>query len=847
MITNEQFLTAVFGEDAPWSHVTSFAYPPDAIPSDKHSSAWKGDYACRAQIEPETNQYFTISTFYCDEQQQARRRKALFRQTHCIVLDDVKEKLAMSEVSKLPAPSWVLETSQGSEQWGYILTEPCTDRARVENLLDGLVAQGLAPDGKDPGMKGVTRYVRLPEGINNKTSKGFFRCRMLTWQPFSRVTLEQLAAPFSVDLDAARRESRVDGAAQVDDHPLLHTELLNIKEVRSDGRFDITCPWVSEHTEGLDNGAAIFTNADGSIGFKCHHGACQSRTGKDLLLRLEHDAPGFTERLKSWQILRDFGTQAGQVVDGQSTQPDVNDGISFLPQPTPEPPETTVPQTIQTVLDDLRRLHPTTEQARLLAASALKVVDTLPKIEQKHWHSEVCDIMHWSKMDLKDILRDLRAHWYEEKASEVEFLSNLVYVNEINRFYDYHTRIFYTPEAFQNAFGHEDGEARKTALIDGLVQKVDKLDYAPKMPRIFNEGPVRYANAWNDETQEKGLFGDCSLWVNHFDILDWTDSRDHIISWMAYTLRHPENKINHMLLLGSGEGCGKDFLLYPLMRAMGDNAEVIGGDELTENFSEYLFSTKYLHINEVELGDYREAKMVSQKLKPLAAAPPEKLSVNRKGVSRQKIRNIVNCTMATNSTLPIRLNSTSRRFYAVWSDFNPRDSQDRMLPHWQRYWEDAWNWMKGDGWRYCVQYLMNYDLSGFNPAAAPPMTEFLREIKEDSKSAVLQTIEIFIRKQLSFFTCDLLTSSDMSGVLMYGALFGQEMLCDNKLFTERRIAREMRECGSYRLVKTREARVWVLRNPEKYATMKPSEIYEEYRIQHNKAKQDLASNIKAVV
>ena len=257
--TNDEFLNALFGDDAPWVHVTDFTYDPSNIPEGRNLTAWMGDFYSRYSLKPNTNQYFTISNFYTDDQGKARRRKALFRHTPVIVLDDVKEKLSMDEVSKLPQPSWVLETSPGSEQWGYILDKPCTDRSMVENLLDGLVANGLAPQGKDPGMKGVTRYVRLPEGINNKASKLVngqpFKCRITHWEPFNRVTIEELAKPFHVNLHAARREARVDGAADVSDHPILELhDIIHIKDVRSDGRFDITCPWVDEHTGADDSG-----------------------------------------------------------------------------------------------------------------------------------------------------------------------------------------------------------------------------------------------------------------------------------------------------------------------------------------------------------------------------------------------------------------------------------------------------------------------------------------------------------------------------------------------------------------------------------------------------------------
>lgn len=834
-ISNKEFLQAIFGEHAPWCHVTDFPYDPGNIPKDKHLIAWKGDYFSRYQMSLNTNQYFTISNFYCDDQQQARRRKALFRHTPCIVLDDVKEKLSMVEVEKLPKPAWILETSAGSEQWGYILNEPCADRSQVENLLDGLVANGLAPDGKDPGMKGVTRYVRLPEGVNNKASKLVngqpFNCRMVVWEPTSRVTLEQLAAPFSVDLNAVRRESRIDGAANVSDHPIINIPtIIHIKEIRSDGRFDITCPWVSEHTDGDDSGAAVFTNADNTIGFKCHHGACQHRTGADLLRRIECDSPGFAATLKNWQVMQEFQLVTGdpEPIKLDPAERRMVEPISFMG----EPAAVNDLNALQLICDNLRRQLPGTSEQRELASKVLKFTDDLPKMDQKHWHEVVIDIMRWSKVDFKEIIVDLRKTWYGEKVSKADFYDNVVFVKELNQFFDWESHIFFTPEAFQNSFSHEDAEARKIALQDGRVQKVDRLDYAPKQPRIFTENGCVYANTWCESSQHYGELGDPTRWVDHFDALGWGEHRDHIEKWMAFTLRHPDQKINHMLLLGSGEGCGKDFLLYPLIKAMGDNHTVIEGEDLLSDYRDFLLTTKYLHINEAELGDRREAMAVSNKLKPLAAAPPDTLRVNQKHVKAMKIRNIVNCTMTTNSVMPLRLNGASRRFYALWSDLNPRDKDDNMKREWLDYWEDRWTWMKGGGWKAVVYHLMHtVDLSDFNPSEAPPMTEFLREIKESSKSPMQQTIELFIKKQHGAFRCDVLTSGDMAETLRAGVMALGDMMTDPKFFTNMKVGQIMKEMGCYKQVRHSGARMWVIRNEERYESMTSTQVRDEYERQ----------------
>jgi hypothetical protein len=859
-VTNNEFIEAIFGEDSPWCHVTSFPYDPGNIPNDKHLIAWKGDYFSRLQLQPGTNQYFTISTFYADDKQQARRRKALYRQTHCLVLDDVREKLSEDAARKLPQPSWILETSPGSFQWGYILDKPCTTASKIDNLNDGLISSELAPSGKDPGQRGVTRYVRLPDGYNTKASKMVngqpFKCQMTLWEPQNRVTLEQLAAPFHVDLTAVRRDARVDGAAAIDNHPLVNVpDTLHIKEIRSDGRFDVTCPWVVEHTGEDDSGAAIFTNGDGTIGFKCHHGACQHRTGAHLLNYLDEEISGFKVQLKNWQLLRSFDlSQQNERKPEISFMAPVEPEISFMAAPAPVEPEISfmaapeqppaapeqpvqaTPDAIQLMCDALRRERPTTEEARTMSQRILKEVDDLDAIDRKHWHDTVCDLMQWSKSDFKDIIKSLRKKWYEASLGASEFYDDIVFIKELNQFYDWGSRIFYSAEAFQNSWAHEDSEARKIALQEGRVKKVDRLDYAPRQPRIFEEKGVMYANSWI-EIENCADAGDVTRWFDHFAALGWAGgNRDHIVQWMAYTLRFPENKINHMLLLGSAEGCGKDFLLYPLAQAMGENHTTISGEELLSDYQDYLLSTKYLNINETELGDRREAVAISNKLKPLAARPPETLRINQKNIKPIKIRNIVCCTMTTNSQLPIRLNGASRRIFALWSDLVTRDEHDNMKPEWVNYWQDRWDWMKNGGWRYVINYLNQVDLSQFNPDTAPPMTDFLRDIKEASKSPAQQTVESFIRRQHGCFRADVLTAQDMSDTLKAGQLIAeQDMYTDGKYFTAIKVGMVLKDVSTARKIETfrlgERVRFWVIRNHEKYTNMSGKELYREYERQ----------------
>lgn len=186
-ITNEQFLQAIFGPRWESAHVCGFETDP--ADSEAGHRRWAGNRYGRLSADErdalrDMNSYFTISLFADDpESGRALRRKRLFRACFCVVIDDVGTKVRLDD-TRLLRPSWSLATSPGNFQWGYKLREPEADANRINALLDGLVRAGLATEATDPGMKGVTRYMRLPEGRNRKAKYGpdGFRCRLEEWR-----------------------------------------------------------------------------------------------------------------------------------------------------------------------------------------------------------------------------------------------------------------------------------------------------------------------------------------------------------------------------------------------------------------------------------------------------------------------------------------------------------------------------------------------------------------------------------------------------------------------------------------------------------------------------------------
>lgn len=236
--------------------------------------------------EENTNRFITISVFKGN-----KRRKTDLVAMVAVMIDDPGTKVP-SEKIVLPPTYW-LETSPGNYQAWYFLSVPVTDRHLAESVLNALVDSGLSKDGKDPGMKGVTRYGRLPGGWNNKAKYGAPH-RVEAYEDIRDCryyTIEDIIEAYSLNLTASEEknykpiEGTVDGldilTAQAD--PLF--KLLDAQGLikSPDGnKFQMTCPWVDEHTGGVDNGTAMLIRPGGELGFKCHHGHCEKRTLKDV-------------------------------------------------------------------------------------------------------------------------------------------------------------------------------------------------------------------------------------------------------------------------------------------------------------------------------------------------------------------------------------------------------------------------------------------------------------------------------------------------------------------------------------------------------------------------------------
>lgn len=309
-VTNHEFLESIFckASEPSGTNCAPVCVTFRDSPSVAHPRVWSG-YAWDKVNEPKDvncNSYFSISAFQPDKHGKYRRKKEQFAGQFAIAFDDVVAQVVDGKTkAQIPwsqirlEPSWVLETSAGNFQVGYILNEPITEAWEADALSKEIIRKGLS----DPGAGGPsTRLMRLPYASNTKPQPAF-RCRMRLWEPERRYNLQQFMDAYGISLSEAKKAKAPlpgkaktvhvahDGNAVWKPKPSVNIVVESLRsrgliksEIES-GKYDITCPWTEEHTDQVDSGACYWEPDDEHpIGsFKCQHAHCQERNISDLL------------------------------------------------------------------------------------------------------------------------------------------------------------------------------------------------------------------------------------------------------------------------------------------------------------------------------------------------------------------------------------------------------------------------------------------------------------------------------------------------------------------------------------------------------------------------------------
>lgn len=266
---------------------------------------------------------------------------------------------------------------------------------------------------------------------------------------------------------------------------------------------------------------------------------------------------------------------------------------------------------------------------------------------------------------------------------------------------------------------------------------VEQMTWAPGEPIIIKDRFIskggcnrhkgaRCFNLYKAPPDHRGNRNEIRPWLDLIQAL-YPDEADHLIAWFAYRVQRPDVKINHALVLGGGQGIGKDSILEPVKFAVGHwNFCEAGPHQILGRFNGFLRSV-VLRISEArDLGDIDRFAFY-ERMKTLAAAPPDVLMVDEKNLREYSIPNLTGIIITTNHMDSIHLPADDRRHFIAWSEKNRGEFT-------ADYWQNYYQWLERHGRRNVAKYLRTYDISSFDPKRPPLRTTAWQQIVDSGRA-----------------------------------------------------------------------------------------------------------------
>jgi hypothetical protein len=590
-----------------------------------------------------------------------------------MVLDDVGTKAKVPPLE----PTWKIETSPGSFQWGYAFSDQPTKMdfaAAIKSIADA----GYT----DKGAINAVRNFRLPGSINLKPGRENFAAKLVEFNPERDFTLDDICTALDVIPAPADsigvRPIRLSDDGADDVMAWLSGQGLLLSHPNQEGWAGIICPNSANHTDGNPEGRYMPANR----AYRCLHSHCVDLDSNVFLKWVSDNggpkhAPGLREELLTMAM-----DQA------------------------------------------LAKLTP----SDMFTDDASAVI---------------------AEVERKELGRVEKAQWYERFA----------YIQDDESYFDMQDRREISRQTFNALFRHipcksihgKNPKIEASVSFDENRQKYGAkalvgITYAAGESVIVARDGDLFGNRWRDARPTVAA-GDVTPWMDHCKTLV-PDQRelDHILNVMAFKLQYPSIKINHAVLHGGDQGSGKDTMWAPFIWAVCGphlkNRGLLDNDTMSSQFG-YALESEILILNELKEPDAKERRALANKLKPIIAAPPEMLTVNRKGLHPYQMANRVFVLAFSNDPVPISLDSQDRRWMCIWSHA-PRMAADAAAK--------MWDWYKAGGFAAVGAWLMARDVSAFNPGAAPMMTEFKLNLVEHGMSMAESYLVELMRGRLGEFS-----------------------------------------------------------------------------------------------
>ena len=417
----------------------------------------------------------------------------------------------------------------------------------------------------------------------------------------------------------------------------------------------------------------------------------------------------------------------------------------------------------------------------------------------------------------------------EYKASEHLWQLNnrIAFIGKVNAYWDFRYRTMYATKAaliqqFDNLTYQEpkaNGEGFTTKNAAEQWSKWENRREYEDIGYFPGDEPVvdKFINTWPgyDVEPKAGTvkpFLDLVGYLFH----DEPGLQDWFIKWLAYPLQNPGAKVlTAVLLMSRRQGIGKSFVGYIMGDIYGENFSVIGQDELSSAYNDWVVSKQFILGEEITGNNSRRE---ADRLKNMLTR--EVLNVSIKYQPGYKMSDCANYLFTSNHVDALFLDDYDRRSVVHEITADPKSDA---------FYARIESWRNNGGPAHLLDYLLRVDLDGFNPKAPAPSSNAKADMISLSKSdldlsvqTLIENPDDLLRLGDTIVERDLFTTAELAAFLRFPDSRNVSLIALSKALRRA----EFRQ----RIIRTVDGtkRLWAMRDVRKWTRASDVDWTEHY-------------------
>lgn len=361
-----------------------------------------------------------------------------------------------------------------------------------------------------------------------------------------------------------------------------------------------------------------------------------------------------------------------------------------------------------------------------------------------------------AKLPIADVRKLLAPRAVERALALPEWGQGWVYVATEDKFLRVGTDVWVTKAGFDAQFTRhmprgDSGEVVKQAsaavLEDLGMPTVERALYVPWADLMFEYEGQACVNRYRADSAPEAADstkGFEKVVVDHINTLCGGRAPESkaLIQWLAWNVQNPGKKVRWSPLIKGVEGDGKSVLGELLQGVMGQcNVKQISPKVIGTDFTGWAEGACVGVLEELKLTGHNRHDVLNA-LKPYITNST--VEVHRKGRDTYNAHNTQNYIAFTNHADALPLNDNDRRWFIIFTPWSNRDELAAHVGGLQGYFKRLFDTIHGQP-AHLRRWLLDVDLTGFEPDSAAPLTDEKAEMVAlsvtDDEDTVREVIE----------------------------------------------------------------------------------------------------------